>query len=990
MTMEPHVTQRTWIRAREGRKVSGVWAGLARRLGRRPDWLRALSLAATLGGGALALVFAVFDHAISGGAAPEGLRAALVAAGVLGLFHYPLLALLLRPERERWDFGSAFGAVFLLLLLGQGLGLLFEPYWDAARAAVARRGNSGWLTWLGDHGFGLRDLLFALGLLTGGAFLFLQRRAVVAFFRSMYVGVTLVGLTTLAVGIGVLVPQIDGFEDPDQRVDLARERADYGLFRQYGYQKLPAELQDGHEQYEAFRWAEGYFLYHLLHLYGIGMPSGDLTPQQQEGLERFGRRYGIEERDNRRKEMRAAFSGREKIEQIGAFIHAHEDSLWRGFEVCTRLQLNRTYKSNWFAALLVLLGSAVFLSAYKNWRFQPAKLPTALLGGLVAAGFVLSLRALGALSEPLADLWGFLAFLVIAGTVLGCGVPRSALSLQKLGFFVVHNGMLVLLLGGAVSKLFTERGLLNLDLRQGPEDEFHRFYRMDKKARMPFAVRLDKFARQDWLGLEVHFLDEHFTSRVPRYTLWPGRTIDLDYVDDGQGGERPDLRIRVQELPDVVESVQARVREVADPQGVGYPFAELLVQRFQETGEEREYLSPLEGAGQNLPGQVYRDSRGKFRLATVFGEDPEHFFPTAEGRVGWLEYTVAGEADGVPHTVPVGINETVELSGGYRVKIDQATTDFVPGRDSEQRSAHPLRLEEQPFRFPVLWVDISGPDGRTERRLVIEGIDPVQHGLQSRYFYQDLVLRLAWDGWTAPGPPRYLLHWEEGSEPRLLTQSGEQSLPVTLGAPLPLPAGDAIVLSRLLDHAILEPELVFGSKKVRADGWDEDFYSEKPRGSVLEVVHAPGTDRERTERVELATADQLNIWRSRERPVALVFVENSEMLPFEWRSVLSIIEKDNAGQPFEQKLGTEKDREIRVNDYFYYRGYRFFQTNADASMPTYSGIGVVFDPGIPVVLTGMYTIITGAVIAFLVRPIVRGRPSPVPVQSERGKGELKT
>jgi hypothetical protein len=58
-----------------------------------------------------------------------------------------------------------------------------------------------------------------------------------------------------------------------------------------------------------------------------------------------------------------------------------------------------------------------------------------------------------------------------------------------------------------------------------------------------------------------------------------------------------------------------------------------------------------------------------------------------------------------------------------------------------------------------------------------------------------------------------------------------------------------------------------------------------------------------------------------------------------------------------------------VNDYFYYRGYRFFQTNAIPELPTYSGIGVVYDPGIPIVLFGMYTIILGTVLAFTVRPI---------------------
>ena len=68
-------------------------------------------------------------------------------------------------------------------------------------------------------------------------------------------------------------------------------------------------------------------------------------------------------------------------------------------------------------------------------------------------------------------------------------------------------------------------------------------------------------------------------------------------------------------------------------------------------------------------------------------------------------------------------------------------------------------------------------------------------------------------------------------------------------------------------------------------------------------------------------------------------------------------------------VGDEHEREIRVNDYFHYRGYRFFQTNANPKFPTYSGIGVVYDPGIPLVLYGMYPIIVGTILAFILRPI---------------------
>ncbi len=102
------------------------------------------------------------------------------------------------------------------------------------------------------------------------------------------------------------------------------------------------------------------------------------------------------------------------------------------------------------------------------------------------------------------------------------------------------------------------------------------------------------------------------------------------------------------------------------------------------------------------------------------------------------------------------------------------------------------------------------------------------------------------------------------------------------------------------------------------------------------------------------------------------FFENTALMPYEWRSVLSVYDEVD-GKLVRVDAGEERDREIRVNDYFEWKGYKFFQTNANAAEPNYSGIGVVYDPGIPVVVTGMWTIILGAFLAFIVRPIVKGR-----------------
>ena len=967
-----------WARPSKGRMISGVCALLAERLGRSVRAVRIFTTLMAIVGISVALAFAVFDHALFEGGAPDAMRGAMVVLGLIPAFLYPMLAMLLPEERtpRRWDFGSAFGVIFLVMLVGQAVGLLIAPYWDYAKGKFLTDGASGLLLCFVDYpseiGLGAKDFVLVAFFLSTGSFLFLQRSAVRTFFRSMYVGVTLTVLTVLSIAVGVLVPQMDGFEDPDERVNLAREEADLALFEEFGYQKLPKSLEDGHEQYQAFRWAEGYFIYHAMHLYGIGMPDASLTPSMESGLERYGRRYGFQEQKNKRKQMTAMFSGQNKINEIGAFIHDHERTFWRAFEVCTLLHLNRTYKSNWFTTLLSMLGVAIFLNAYKNWSFQMSRLPQALKFAAAAAGFVAFLKVTTALTLPWGDVGIIMGALAAAALVLGPGVSSSTVKLQKLGFFVVHNGLIVLLIGGGVSKLFTDRGILQLDLRdQKPQDTYYRHYDFNKLARLPFGVKLDHFARQDWLGLEVVFPEERFTSRPPRYTLWKDRKIELDYVDDGEGGLRPDLAVRVLEIHDRADIGLVHVAEAIDREAELMPLVELVINDDEKDG--RALLVPLAGPNAVYPTEVLREPNGAWRLAASFGPNPEQNFPEGNGRLGFLTYYVVGKGDGQEQFAAVSIGDEIELLGGYRVRIHDATKDLRFGADTNEGSSHPVALEDQPIRFPALWVDVISPEGKeVERRVVIEGVDDVQAGRQDDHFYTEVVLGFTLDRWSAPGPPRFLLHWGPDEAPALVSQNGEYS-PIALGATLDLPGETRVATRQLLQRATFEKNLTFRDPDVRGDDWDAAFYSKSPRGVVLEVTRHPGMPDEVVDRVELATSEksQAFYWSSPDREFDVYFLENTEMLPYEWRSVLTIVEEDESGNFAEVDLGTEEKREIRVNDYLYYKGFRFFQTNANAQRPTYSGIGVVYDPGIPLVLLGMYTIIVGGSIAFLIRPMVK-------------------
>ena len=49
---------------------------------------------------------------------------------------------------------------------------------------------------------------------------------------------------------------------------------------------------------------------------------------------------------------------------------------------------------------------------------------------------------------------------------------------------------------------------------------------------------------------------------------------------------------------------------------------------------------------------------------------------------------------------------------------------------------------------------------------------------------------------------------------------------------------------------------------------------------------------------------------------------------------------------------------------------RFFQSNARPNDPGYSGVGVVFDPGMPMVLSGLWMLMLGTFGVFILRPLL--------------------
>src|SRR5258705_535808 len=467
------------------------------------------------------------------------------------------------PKPFRWGFATAAAAILVLICIGH-----------AASTALSEFGPedaSGPFAFL--HGMRAKDWLFVAFAISSAVFLWLQRASVLRFFRSMHVGVSLVALSGIAIVVGVLVPQIDNFEDPTERV-----------------------------------------------------PSlADIAPETVESYLASPKRQ------------------------------ADETGIRRAFQVCTALHLNRAYKSSWFTSLLALLGIGIFFNTFRT-------------------------------------------------------SADRLLSMKKVGFLTVHLGVMTILVGGFISRHRTDRGILHLDVTEGPTDTYWAYGSSDKKMKMPFAIKADRFARKDWPTLEVAFNGDQFRSRLPEYTLWPGFEKDLDFETSADGVPPPTTHLEAPSpasRPNVGKPRFFDSEKRDDPKGEG-PLAELTV---EIGGEDKPALLKPDFPSRDT---LY-DPAWKFRVRAAYGADGSAVFRDLEAedakRLGYLHVRSAAAGGVDSDRVPFRLGEKIQGAGGYTVEVQEGTANFQldPSGKGEIRDARPLA--EQYPRSPAVWVNITRADG---------------------------------------------------------------------------------------------------------------------------------------------------------------------------------------------------------------------------------------------------------------------------------------
>ncbi len=573
--------------------------------------------------------------------------------------------------------------------------------------------------------------------------------------------------------------------------------------------------------------------------------------------------------------------------------------------------------------------------------------------------------------------WGILFLGVLVNTFRAGW--RPLLRPARWGFLLSHSGVLLVIAGGYYGRLREERGMLDLHVGE-VQDHFQlndgRIVPLQRPAlwgtSSPFALRLDAFRSDLHDVLEVIYAREDSSGKLfPEFPLEPpkervfrGKKLAYDFgVPDGRkdSPRKPRLALEITDFfPQTkIGKILRRAGSEEEVSAAGARLA--LLDSGGRVVLERILTSFPDGDFIHCP------SGTRIRLAQASDGDAARVLLDSrqEARFGRLHF-LAGELEDGADCLDVrnGAWGTLDLAGRkYRIEILQATPVLKLGRNADgqmEQLALGLPVSQVEPANPAVQLKITGPDGSTKKRWVLEkgfkGRDPR---------FPEIQVTFDWDRWNSPAPDRWMVFVTPDGK-ALLGRMGDPGSLTELpsGRIRPLSDGYRIKLVQALPRALVEdrPLPVSGAGFFDPSPGAIRVTARTPDGEVHFFLRADG-ERE-WKKISYSGPEGT-------RRIALLhFHQDENDMPLEWRSRLSVLAAEPGSETGPQVLDSG---EIRVNDSFEHDGIRFFQTNARPDDPTYSGIGVVFDPGIEIVLAGFYLLMVGTILAFLIKPFWQRR-----------------
>ena len=533
------------------------------------------------------------------------------------------------------------------------------------------------------------------------------------------------------------------------------------------------------------------------------------------------------------------------------------------------------------------------------------------------------------LTDLFAAWWFIGLFYLLAANLLVGAVMRRRVSVRNLGFHGAHLGLVLIVLGATVGAFRGTRGMLPLNVGESAS----RFVQRNPMAALPlgFSVQLDRFETLYHEDLSIEALSASAASD-PHHGMRASGPQPLRHSEKLELGKSFTLTD-----PDSGDSWALTMEEIAEGTALRRGFVPsdaedaptAVLVELRETGDggtARTWISaadPVHVHPQNL--YKLRVLRGEVRSTepdVSVGCPPE----------GSLGSFVLEHDGGDTLIAPVKVGETVTHEG-LSVHFLEVTPDFRVGAAESRETDFP--------RNPALRARIEGEDGHAGDFLLFT--DP-----RLREFTQ-----LPWDGydatfdydyWCSPTGARVQLTVDETGMAAAAVE-GEEFAPRTIaeGETIDL-LGDTGSLSiiEILPHADVETVLEAG-----------------PGATALKLrVERRG----RTERQWLLSNTPDGVMLLQDEGAdgfALLLADNTDRPPRDWRSHVSFLEEGDV-----MASGV-----LEVNRPLNHDGYRFFQSDADARRPEYSGLQVVRDPAWPLVRAGLWMLLLGISWCFYVQPL---------------------
>ena len=530
--------------------------------------------------------------------------------------------------------------------------------------------------------------------------------------------------------------------------------------------------------------------------------------------------------------------------------------------------------------------------------------------------------------------WWFhgLFFLLAANLAVGA-VMRRKLSVRNLGFHCAHLGLVVIVAGATGGAFLGQRGMAPLEVGRGVSS----FLDENTRGVVPlgFTVRLDRF---DTVYHEDLVIEQITGGNDPHHGMMGGggeaplrHSVKLEQgstfeLGDPDGGEATEL-----EMLEIIEAVGLhRERREATEGEDGAPSV-----RFTPA-----YPDPRAGAEGLWLGQhdgIYIDPTNRYKLRIE--PLPEGLFPEGSGcaddRHGLLTLTPPGDA---PASVPITPGATFELAG-LRGEVLELVPDFRVGADPGTPADFP--------RNPALRMRLTDAGGGGGEFLLFS--DPRLKGFTSLP-WEGMEASFDYDYWCAPTGHRIRLLVEPRAGATVHAvlvspEGGVRSHPVPHGTSLPLGEG-ALLVHEALGRATEQ------ITPIPAD--DDDGPGAPPTHTALRLA-ITGPDGAQERWLLSDTADGV----VRVGEFAVMLASNTDRPPRDWRSHLSILEEGIV-----VATGVAE-----VNKPVHYRGYGFFQSDADPRRPEYSGLQVVKDPAWTPVKLGLWMLLLGIAWIFYVQPL---------------------